>query len=91
MVLIRILIKNVILKNDCSYQTDLNSIYHKTDNYEQKAAAVAQSVRAFALQSGDWVFESQPRHIKVVKAGNDISTAKCSKGVYVTDFRRRPL
>ena len=47
------------------------------DNYEQKAAAVAQSVRAFAPQAGDWVFESQPRHIKVVKAGNDISTAKC--------------
>ena len=41
-------------------------------------AAVAQSVRMFALQAEGWMFESQPRHTLVVKTGSDTSTAKRS-------------
>ena len=40
------------------------------------AAAVAQWVRAFALQAKGWVFQSQPWKTEVIKTGSDLSTAK---------------
>ena len=54
-------------------------------------AAVAQSVRAFAPQMEDWVFESKPRQT-CHKTGSDSSTAKrLAIGVSVIGPRRRPL
>ena len=53
------------------------------------AAAVAQWVRAIALQVEGWVFESEPRQTLVVKTGIDSSTDKRSAlGVSVTGPRR---
>ena len=57
-------------------------------NYETGTAAVAQLVRALALQAEGWLFESQPRQTQVVKT-DDSSTAKRSaKGGSATGSRR---
>ena len=54
-----------------------------------EAAALAQSVRAFASHAEGWVFESQPPQAQLVKTDSDISTAKRSAtGVSVTGPRR---
>ena len=53
------------------------------------AAALAQWVGVFAPQAEGWVFESQPRQIKVVKTGSDSSTAKrLAIGMSVTGPRK---
>ena len=50
---------------------------------------MAQWVRALALQSEGWVFESQPRQTLVVYTGSGSSTAKRSAlAVSVTGPRR---
>ena len=41
-----------------------------------KAAAVMQSVRAFAMHAEGWVYEFQPWHSLVVKTVSDSSHAK---------------
>ena len=54
-----------------------------------RTVAVAQSIRAVALHTDVWVFESQPRQTQVVKIGSDNSPAKCSAtDVSVTGPRR---
>ena len=50
---------------------------------------MAQWVRTFAPLAVGWVFDSQPRHTKVVKTGSDIPTAKRSAiGLSVTSHGR---
>ena len=54
-----------------------------------ESVAMTQSVSAVATHAEGCVFESQPRHTKVVKAGSDSSTAKRpATGVSVTGPRR---
>ena len=57
--------------------------------YLRTRAAVAQSVRVFALHAVGWMSESQPQQTQVVKTGRDSSTTKClATGVIVTGPRR---
>ena len=44
-------------------------------------AAVAQWVRAFAIQAEGWVFEFKSRQTQVVKASSDNSTANARQQV----------
>ena len=49
-----------ISSNSWKNQSFLINYYTSYASYNQGAAAVAQSVRAFAPQADSWVFESQP-------------------------------
>ena len=78
-----------LFKKNPNYILIINEFYTFYLLRNSISEAVALSVRAFNTHVEGWMFESQPRHNKVVKTGNDNSIAKRSAtGVGFTGPRR---